>query len=142
MGSKLRSHIADHLESCVKLGTYRIPGFHFDVHTAGPSLTLQRPAAPDNLKHTAPREKCLCLKQEVHTTWENIAHPDLVAKFKDIVKNHNDKFNQSGVPAKSRRPAVDPLETLPGALAEPLRPRDGQYPDLAALKAGALHVCS
>jgi len=54
MGSKLRSHIADHLESCVKLGTYRIPGFHFDVHTAGPSLTLQRPAAPDNLKHTAP----------------------------------------------------------------------------------------
>ena len=31
---------------------------------------------------------------------------------------------------------------LPGALAGPLRPRDGQYPDLTALKAGALHVHS
>jgi hypothetical protein len=105
-------------------------------------LTLQRPVPPDNMKHTAPREKCLCLKQQVHTTWENVEDPDLAVKFKEVAKAHNDKFNPSGVPFKSRRPAEDPIETLPGALAEPLRPRDGQYPDLTALKAGALNVRS
>lgn len=132
----LRSHIGDHLEASVKLGNYRLPGFYLTNSPVPTTAEHLRPSAPANLKHTVPREKFLCLKQEVHTHWENIQEPELAQKFKDLAKLHNDEFNPSGVPFKSRRPADEPLEALPEAAAEPLRPRDGQYPDLTAFKAG------
>jgi hypothetical protein len=128
------------LERAVKTGVYRIPG-HPDLHRhelsgasgASDAWAVQKPTEPQGFKHTAPRDKSLCFKQEVLTAWETIPDADVLAKFKDLVAKHNAKFNASGVPFKSRRPLdPDPETEIP---AEPLRPRDGQYPDLAALKA-------
>lgn len=119
----------------MKLNTYRLPGFQ--IVPVGNFLPDQaRPAAPANLKHTAPREKCLCLKQEVHTTWESVPDPEICNQFKVLAKKHNDQFNPSGVPFKSRRPIEETVESQQEQQAEPLPARDGQYPDIATLKAG------
>lgn len=115
------------------MGTYRLPGFHLQSEPSAGVLAVPRPAEPTGLKHTAPREKFLCIKQEVHTAWDGISDADVAGKFQELVKKHNAKFNPSGVPFKSRRVLEEPeAEEQP----EPLRPREGQYPDITALKAG------
>ena len=101
----------------MKLGNYRLPGFHL---TNAPAFTASehlRASAPANHKRAVPREKFLCPKQEVHTHWANIQEAELAQKFKDLAKLHNDEFNPSGVPFKSRRPAEEPVEALPEAAA-------------------------
>lgn len=121
----------------MKLGTYRLPGFHFDLKGlsggSGGFPAFMRPEEPKGLKHTAPRERHLCLKQEVHNAWDPVSDPEVASKWKALAKRHNDNFNPSGVPFKSRRSHEpdDDTETQ----AEPLRPREGQYPDVAAIKA-------
>lgn len=133
MECQLRSSIGDHLEAAVKLGTYRLPGFHAHRTQPANQPALQRPAPPTALKHTGPREKDLCLKQEVLTQWESVTDEEVAAEFKKMVQFHNTHFNASGVPLKSRRALEDRAEA--DIQHEPLRPREGQYPDAAALKA-------
>jgi hypothetical protein len=120
------------------MGSYRLPGHaHFnqgDASGASGVLAVQKPTEPQGLKHTAPREKFLCLKQEVLTAWESVTDADVAAKFKELVAKHNSELNPSGVPFKSRRSLEPDGETA--VQAEPLKPREGQYPDVAALKAG------
>lgn len=102
---------------------------------AGVPASAPRPP-PGSFKHCQPRGKHLCVKQEVHDVWDAVADAEILQKWKELLKKHNSACNPAGVPFKSRRSPEEDLDTIEEAQAESIVPRDGQYQDMAALKAG------
>ena len=108
-----RGALMQNLSFAVDCG-YKMLGYTPPARIAesrSPAELLRAPV----LKHTAVRDKELPLLQSVHDKWDAVACTK--SRWEVLVKKHNDQYNKSGVPFKSRRGPEESLESKEEAKA-------------------------
>lgn len=107
----------DAISTLVKQGKYNIPGFK-PVTVQDVQLSALLPPPPPNLELTVPRDLELPLKQSVLDECNKklvlLDDSETTEKFNKWVTEHNQRFNQSGVPWKglAKRPLEDKQENI------------------------------